>query len=73
MNLLTGYDCFRPVEAGQEDEHYRKHISLINASLPDDEAYSTDTRFGYEAMPTILNLRSTRKRAESTAREKECQ
>ena len=58
VNLLTSsYDCFAPVQSQQSDdeEPFRRHITLINASLPDDEYYSTKTRYGW----SIIDFQAT--------------
>ncbi|KAI1713168.1 sec23-binding domain of sec16 domain-containing protein [Ditylenchus destructor] len=57
VNLLTGYDCFRPPqgEITSDEEKSRKYIKLISASLPDDELHSTVTRFGW----SILDFQAT--------------
>ncbi|CAK5043455.1 unnamed protein product [Meloidogyne enterolobii] len=49
VNLLTGYNCFQPPNDSELDDHpkYRKHISLLNASIPDDSLNSCITRFGW--------------------------
>uniref|UniRef100_A0A1I8AWQ3 Sec16_C domain-containing protein n=1 Tax=Meloidogyne hapla TaxID=6305 RepID=A0A1I8AWQ3_MELHA len=49
VNLLTGYNCFQPPNNDELDDHpkYRKHISLLNASIPDDSLNSCITRFGW--------------------------
>uniref|UniRef100_A0AC34R5Y1 Ancestral coatomer element 1 Sec16/Sec31 domain-containing protein n=1 Tax=Panagrolaimus sp. JU765 TaxID=591449 RepID=A0AC34R5Y1_9BILA len=49
-NLLdSDYDCFEQQDFIQNDdeEPFRKHITLINASLPDDKYYSTQTSYGW--------------------------
>ena len=56
VNLLTQMDCFAPVHVENEDEEpFRRHITLINASLPDDEYYSTKTRYGW----SIIDFQAT--------------
>ncbi|CAJ0959281.1 unnamed protein product, partial [Mesorhabditis belari] len=48
VSLLTGHDVFRPVaQAVKTDKPIRQHISLINASLPDDAYNSTDCKYGF--------------------------
>jgi hypothetical protein len=57
VNLLTQFDCFAPIASQQseDEEPFRRHITLINASLPDDEYYSTKTRYGW----SILDFQAT--------------
>lgn len=49
VNLLTNYDCFERQDyiENDDEEPFRKHITLINASLPDDRYYSTQTSYGW--------------------------
>uniref|UniRef100_A0A914ZD13 FERM domain-containing protein n=1 Tax=Parascaris univalens TaxID=6257 RepID=A0A914ZD13_PARUN len=47
VNLLAGYDPFQPVVANEEDASVRQHITLIHASIPDDEADSAVYRCGF--------------------------
>uniref|UniRef100_A0A914YRK5 Ancestral coatomer element 1 Sec16/Sec31 domain-containing protein n=1 Tax=Panagrolaimus superbus TaxID=310955 RepID=A0A914YRK5_9BILA len=58
VNLLTQHDCFAPVDPSQQsedEEPFRRHITLINASLPDDDYYSTKTRYGW----SIVDFQAT--------------
>ncbi|MFH4974351.1 hypothetical protein AB6A40_001060 [Gnathostoma spinigerum] len=48
VNIFTGYDPFCPVAKSEEDGGTAKqHISLIHASLPDDENDTIMDRFGW--------------------------
>ncbi|KAE9550734.1 hypothetical protein FO519_006056 [Halicephalobus sp. NKZ332] len=49
VNLLTNFDCFSSsIQGSREGEdQFRTHITLINASLPDDRYYSTQTPYGW--------------------------
>lgn len=48
VNLLNpNFDAFRPPPVAGDESNARRHIKLINASLPDDEFHSTATRFAW--------------------------
>uniref|UniRef100_F1KPW1 Protein transport protein sec16 n=1 Tax=Ascaris suum TaxID=6253 RepID=F1KPW1_ASCSU len=47
VNLLAGYDPFQPIVASEEDASVRQHITLIHASVPDDETDSAVYRCGF--------------------------
>lgn len=49
VNLLTNYDCFASSinNSREGEDQFRNHITLINASLPDDTYYSTQTSYGW--------------------------
>lgn len=47
VNLLSGYDCFTPVS---EPGSQRQGISLINATLPDDNVHAAKTSYGWSIL-----------------------